>query len=190
MSSINLSKGQKIDLTKTNQGVNTYNVGLGWDVNNNVGANFDLDVSAFILNASNKLLSAKHLVYFGNQDSPCKSVIHGGDNLTGQGDGDDETLFVDFSKISPEVSSIVIVVNVYDAENRNQNFGQVVSAFIRICNGETKQEILRYDLSEDFSIETSVLFGRLYLKDGEWKFDAVGTGKKGGLQEYLTEYSA
>lgn len=188
MSSINLQKGQKIDLTKSNPTVKKYVVGLGWDANTNTGGDFDLDASAFILGADKKRLSDGHFVFYGNLKSPDGSVAHSGDNLTGNGDGDDETITVDFSTMDPNATEIVFVVTIYDAANRKQSFGQVRNAFIRIFNPDTNEEFLKYELDEDFSIETAVNFGRLYLKDGEWKFDATGTGKRGGLDEYVNEF--
>lgn len=187
---VNLQKGQKVDLTKTNPEVNLFKLGLGWNPNANVGKEFDVDVSAFMLNASNKLFSEKHFIFYNNLESPTKALIHKGDNRTGQGEGDDETLTVDFSKIEPEVTSIVFVVTIHNAQENNQNFGQISGSYIRIMKGESDEEILKYDLNEDFSIETAVAFGKLYLKDAEWKFEATGTGRNGGLQGYLTEYSA
>lgn len=186
--SINLSKGQKVDLTKTNPTVRQYFVGLGWNPNANVGDQFDADVSAFILNENGKLLSDNHFVFYNNLKAPGESVVHTGDNRTGEGDGDDEKLLVDFSRMEPEAKKVVFVVTIHEAQQRNQNFGQINGAFIRIGNNETGEEILKYDLNEDYSIETAVTFAELYLKDGEWKFNAVGAGKQGGLQEYLNEF--
>jgi tellurium resistance protein TerD len=186
--SINLEKGQKVDLTKTNPGINAYALGLGWSENANVGSAFDLDASAFILGANKKRLSDKHFVFYGNLESPEKAVIHSGDNLTGAGDGDDETITVDFSKLPQEAEEIVLVVTIYQAQERSQNFGQVSDAFIRIYDPATNVELMKYDLGEDFSLETAVEFGRLYKKDGEWKFNATGVGRRGGLQEYLNEF--
>ena len=141
--SINLQKGQKVDLTKTNPSVVKYAVGLGWDANSNVGSDFDLDASAFILGTDKKRLSDKHFVFYGNLQSPNGSVVHSGDNLTGAGDGDDETLNIDFSKLETEADEIVFVVTIYDAQSRNQNFGQVSNAFIRIYNPDTKEEYMK-----------------------------------------------
>lgn len=188
MSTINLVKGQRISLTKDHPGEARYAVGLGWDANSNVGSQFDLDASAFILGANGKRLSDKHFVFYGNLKSPNNSVVHTGDNLTGDGDGDDETLNIDFSKIEQEAEEIVFVVTIYEAESRGQNFGQVKNAFIRIYNPDTNEEYMRYDLGEDFSLETAVEFGRLYKKDSEWRFNAVGQGRRGGLQDYLNEF--
>lgn len=188
MSSINLTKGAKIDLTKTNPSVSKYSAGLGWDANTNVGADFDLDVSVFVLGADKKRLSDKHFVFFNNLSSPTGAVVHTGDNLTGNGKGDDETINIDFSKIEPDADEIVFVVTIYEAQARGQNFGQVSNAFIRIYDTDSGTEFMKYDLGEDFSLETGVEFGRLYKKDGEWKFNATGVGKRGGLQDYLNEF--
>lgn len=188
MSSINLQKGQKIELTKSHPGETRYAVGLGWDANTNVGSDFDLDASAFILNASGKRISDAHFVFYGNLKSPNESLIHSGDNLTGNGAGDDETLNVDFSKLEPEAEEIVFVVTIHEAQSRGQNFGQVKNAFVRVYNPDTKEEYAKYDLGEDFSLETGVEFCRLYKKDGEWRMNATGVGKRGGLQDYLNEF--
>ncbi len=185
---INLEKGQRIDLTKTNPSVKSYRVGLGWSANAAVGATFDIDVSAFILGENQKRVSDSHFVFYNNLKSPNDFVVHTGDNLTGIGEGDDEVLLVDFSKATDMEKSIVFVVTINDAEIKRQNFGQITNAYIRILNHETNEELVKYDLSEDYSIETSLTFGRLYLKDGQWRFEAVGTGMRGGLQDYLNIY--
>lgn len=186
--SINLNKGAKVDLTKTNQGVKKFTVGLGWNPNTSVGDSFDVDVSAFVLAAAGKRVSDSHFVYYNNLKSPNDFLTHTGDNLTGQGEGDDETLLIDFSKATPEEKAIVFVVTIHEGATKNQNFGQISGAYIRIMNTDTGEEIMRYDLNEDFSVETAVVFGKLYEKDGEWKFSAEGIGKKGGLQDYLNEF--
>lgn len=187
---ISLSKGQRVDLTKTNPTVSKYKIGLGWDVNASTGNDFDLDASVFALGTNGKLLSNQHFVFFNNKISPDGAIQHGGDNLTGQGDGDDETITVDLSLLTQDADQLVIVVTIHEAEARNQNFGQVRNAFIRIVDDAKNEELLRYDLGEDFSVEAAVTFGRLYKKDGEWKFDAVGAGRKSGLQSYVDEYAA
>lgn len=187
-SSINLSKGAKVDLTKTNPSVAKFTVGLGWNVNGAVGAQFDLDVSAFILNESGKRVSDGHFVFYNNLKSPNDFVVHNGDNRTGEGEGDDETLTIDFSKATADEKKVVFVVTIDEAAARNQNFGQVSGAFIRVCNAADGSEILKYDLNEDFSVETALTFGELYEKDGEWKFNAIGTGQAGGLDAYLNQY--
>lgn len=181
---INLQKGQRenIDAPK-------FTIGLGWDTNNSsTGSGFDLDASVFILADNKKLVSDDHLVFYNNLKSPDGSVEHTGDNLTGAGDGDDEQVKVDLSKIDSKVSEICIVVTIHEAELRRQNFGQVRNSFIRIFDSVSNQEILKYELEEDFSIETAVEFGRIYKREGQWKFEAVGVGMKGGLQDYLNKY--
>ncbi len=186
--SINLAKGQKVDLTKTNPAVAKFSVGLGWNVNSAVGNEFDLDVSAFILGENKKRVSDSHFVFYNNLKSPNDFVTHTGDNRTGAGDGDDESLIVDFSKAKPEEKSIVFVATIHEAAARNQNFGQVTGAYIRICDAATGNEIMKYDLNEDFSVETAMVFGELYEKDGQWKFNAFVSGQKAGLDAYLAQY--
>lgn len=188
MSGINLSKGQKIDLTKTNPSVAKYRVGLGWNPNSNVGAEFDVDVSAFVLGANGKRLSDNHFVFYNNLKTPTESVVHTGDNRTGQGEGDDESLVIDFSKMEPEATEVVFVVTIHDAQARGQNFGQVSGSYIRILDDVTEAEIMKYDLNEDYSIETALVFGKLYKRESEWKFEAVGAGRAGGLQEFLEQF--
>lgn len=188
MSTISLEKGQKVDLTKTNPNTKKFKVGLGWNPNTSVGGEFDIDVSAFIIGDNNKRISDNHFVFYNNLVSPNEFVKHTGDNRTGQGEGDDESLVIDFSKATPEEKAIVFVVTIHEAVSRNQNFGQISGAYIRICDEADGKEVMKYDLNEDYSIETAMVFGKLYAKDGEWKFEAVGTGKKGGLGDYLNEY--
>ncbi|MEE0858944.1 MAG: TerD family protein [Acutalibacteraceae bacterium] len=179
---ISLSKGQKVSLTKGNPGLKKVVVGLGWDVNAfDTGGSFDLDAAAFLLTDSGKVSKPEDFVFYGNLTHPSGSVQHMGDNLTGEGDGDDEQIKVDLSTIPAEITKITFTVTIYDAEQRRQNFGQVNNAFIRIYNEETGEEILRYDLGEDFSIETAAVFGELYKNNGEWKFNAIGSGYSGGL---------
>lgn len=182
--SINLQKGQRVSVNSQK-----FNVGLGWDVNDSdTGGAFDLDASAFILNGNKKVLSEKYFVFYNNLSSPDNAVIHTGDNLTGQGDGDDETIKIDISKIDAATKEICFVVTIHEAESRKQNFGQVRNSFIRIYDSSTNEEILKYELGEDFSIETAVEFGRLYLKDEKWKFEAIGVGFSGGLQQFVAKY--
>lgn len=179
---INLQKGQKVDLTKTNPGLTKILVGLGWDIKRfDGGSDFDLDASAFLLDASGKAASDKDFVFYGNQKHPSGSVESTGDNRTGAGEGDDEAILVDLSKVPAEVDKIDFTVTIYDADKRNQNFGQVENAYIRIVDNNSNTELIRYDLSEDFSIETAVIAGELYRNNGEWKFNAVGSGFSGGL---------
>lgn len=182
---INLQKGQREAINAPQ-----FTVGLGWDTNNSsTGSAFDLDASVFILGDNKKILSEEHFVFYNNLKSPDGAVEHTGDNLTGAGDGDDEQVKVDLSKIDAKVSEICIVVTIHEAESRRQNFGQVRNSFIRIFDTATNAEILKYELEEDFSIETAVEFGRIYKRDNNWKFEAVGAGMKGGLQDYLNKYN-
>ncbi|MDO5560553.1 MAG: TerD family protein [Oscillospiraceae bacterium] len=179
---ISLQKGQKIDLTKTNPGLTKVIVGLGWDTNKYDGGNdFDLDASAFMLGDGDKATSDKDFIFYGNLTSACGSVTHMGDNLTGEGDGDDEQIVIDLSKVPANIQKIAFTVTIYDYEARQQNFGQVSNAFIRIMDDATHQELIRYDLCEDFSIETALVVAELYRNNGEWKFCAVGSGFGGGL---------
>ena len=162
---------------------------MGWDTNaSDSGVDFDLDASAFMLNASGKVVSEKHFIYFNNLKSPDGCVEHTGDNLTGAGDGDDESIKVDLSKLPAGCESITVVVTIHEAEARKQNFGQVRNAFVRVYDPSTNEEILKYDLGEDYSIETAVEFGSLYLKDGQWKFKAIGAGFAGGLQKFVDKF--
>lgn len=186
---INLSKGQKVDLTKTNPGLKKIMVGLGWDVNAfDTGFSFDLDASAFMVGANGKCISEKEFIFYGNLTHTSESVQHMGDNLTGEGDGDDEQVLVDLSKIPSNIEKIAFTVTIYDAETRRQNFGQVDNAFIRIVDEATGTELIRYDLAEDFSIETAVVVGELYRHNGEWKFNAIGSGFQGGLAALCGHY--
>ena len=182
---INLQKGQREHLNAPR-----FTVGLGWDTNHsNSGADFDLDASVFILGENKKLPADDFFIFYNNLKSKDGAVEHTGDNLTGDGDGDDEQVKIDLSKIDTKVSEISVVVTIYDAENRRQNFGQVRNSFVRIFNTETNEEMLKYELDEDFSIETAIEFGRIYKRNDEWKFEAVGVGMKGGLQDYLNKYN-
>lgn len=182
---INLEKGARVKVE-----LPRFTVGLGWDTNQtSTGFDFDLDASAFILGENKKILADEYFVFYNNLKSPDGSVEHTGDNLTGEGEGDDESLKIDLSKIDPRATEICFVVTIHQAADRRQNFGQVRNAFIRIYNSATGEEILRYDLDEDFSVETAVEFGRLYKRNGEWKFEAIGTGQKAGLAEYLEKYN-
>lgn len=182
---INLQKGQRESINAPK-----FVIGLGWDTNNaSTGSSFDLDASVFILGENKKLLTDGHFVFYNNLVSPDGCVEHTGDNLTGDGDGDDEQIKVDLSKANAGTSEICIVVTIHDAEARKQNFGQVRNSFIRIFDAATNTEILKYELEEDFSVETAVEFGRIYKKNNEWKFEAIGMGMKGGLEDYLTKYN-
>lgn len=181
---INLTKGQRIDV-----GLNEVGVGLGWDPNQGSGADFDLDASAFMLGENKKLPRDEYFVFYNNPKSPDGAVESSGDDLTGgNSDGDDETLTITLSKVDPQIQEIVFTVTIHDAENRKQNFGQVRNSFIRIYNAKTDEELAKYELEEDFSVETAVEFGRLYRRNGEWKFEAMGIGYKGGLQHFVDKY--
>lgn len=186
---ISLSKGQKVDLTKSNPGLKNLVVGLGWDTNKYDGGNdFDLDSSVFLLNASGKVASEKDFVFFNNLQGGNGSVVHTGDNLTGEGDGDDEQIKIDLSKIPTEVEKIAFTITIHEAEARSQNFGQVSNAFVRVVNEQSNEELIRYDLGEDFSIETAVVVAELYRHGGEWKFNAIGSGYQGGLASLVNDY--
>ena len=186
---VNLKKGQKVSLTKENPGLTRVVVGLGWDVNAfDTGGDFDLDAAAFLLTDSGKVKDSGDFVFYGNLKHTSGSVQHMGDNLTGAGDGDDEQIKVDLSMVPEDISKIAFSATIYEAEARRQNFGQVNNAFIRIYNEETGEEILRYDLGEDFSIETAVVFGELYKNGNEWKFNAIGSGYQGGLAALCANY--
>jgi tellurium resistance protein TerD len=179
--SVSLSKGGNVSLTKEAPGLTAALVGLGWDARTTSGAAFDLDASALLLNKAGKVLSDQHFVFFNNLTSPDGSVEHTGDNLTGEGEGDDESIKVDLSRVPADVDKIVFTVSIYDAESRQQSFGQVRNAFIRIVNQADGSEVTRYDLSEDASTETAMIFGEMYRNSGEWKFRAVGQGYTSGL---------
>ena len=186
---INLSKGQKVDLTKGNASLKHIMVGLGWDVNAfDSGADFDLDASAFMCGANGKCPTEKEFVFYGNLEHPSGAVKHQRDNLTGEGDGDDEQIFVDLKAIPESVDKIAFTVTIYEAQERRQNFGQVSNAYIRIVDEDTNQELIRYDLGEDFSIETAIVVGELYRHNGEWKFNAIGSGFQGGLAALCGHY--
>lgn len=179
---INLTKGQRIDLTKTNPGLKKAIIGLGWDTNKyDGGHDFDLDASAFLADANNKVVSDKDFVFYNNLEGGNGGVVHTGDNRTGEGDGDDEQIIIDFDKIPQNIERISITVTIHDAENRQQNFGQVFNSFVRVVDEATNQELLRYDLGEDFSVETVVVVCEIYRNKGEWKFKAEGSGFQGGL---------
>lgn len=186
---ISLSKGQRIDLTKTNPGLTRVVVGLGWDTNKySGGADFDLDASAFLLYEDGKAKAADDFVFYNNPTGGAGSVTHTGDNRTGEGDGDDEQIIVDFSKIPANIHRIGITVTIYDYEARAQNFGQVSNAFVRVIDAATDREVLRYDLGEDFSTETAVVFCEFYRQNADWKFQAIGSGFAGGLGALAKNY--
>jgi len=180
---VSLQKGQKVDLTKSNPGLTKILIGLGWDTNKYDGSSdFDLDAAAFLLGETGKVNNDADFIFYNNLKDASGSVVHLGDNLTGEGDGDDEQLKIELSKVPQNISKISFTVTINDAEARKQNFGQVSNAFIRVCNGETGAELIRYDLGEDFSVETAVVVAELYRNGTEWKFNAIGSGFHGGLE--------
>lgn len=186
---ISLTKGQKVSITKDNPGLSKVVVGLGWDVNAfDTGGDFDLDTAAFLLTDTGRVSRQEDFVFFGNLTHPSGSVSHLGDNRTGAGEGDDEQIRIDLSLVPGNITKIAFTVTIYEAEQRRQNFGQVNNAFIRIYNEQTGEELLRYDLGEDFSIETAAVFGELYKNGNEWKFNAIGSGYQGGLAALCANY--
>lgn len=188
---ITLTKGQRISLEKVAPGLSEVFVGLGWDVKaTDTGQDFDLDASVFLLNANGKLISDAHVIFYNNQTSPDpeKSVEHTGDNLTGAGEGDDEVIKINLKKVPADIQTILIAVTIHEAEVRRQNFGQVQNAFVRVVNSQTNEEVVRYDLVEDYSTETSMIMAELYIKDSEWRLNAVGSGYQGGLEALLERY--
>jgi len=179
---VSLSKGQKVDLTKGNPGLSKVIVGLGWDTNKyDGGADFDLDAAAFILNGVGKVRADNDFIFYNNLSDATGAIKHLGDNRTGEGAGDDEQIRIELATVPADIEKIAFTVTIDQADTRSQNFGQVSNAFIRIFNEETNEELIRYDLSEDFSIETAVVVGELYRHGTEWKFAAVGSGFEGGL---------
>ena len=186
---LNLSKGQKVSLTKGNPGLKKIMVGLGWDVNEfDSGSDFDLDASAFLVGTNGKCPTEREFIFYGNLEHSSGAVKHMGDNLTGEGEGDDEQIEVDLSKMPANIEKVAFTVTIYDAESRRQNFGQVSNAYCRIVDENTGAEIVRFDLGEDFSIETAVVVGELYKHGGEWKFNAIGSGFQGGLAALCAHY--
>ena len=186
---VSLAKGQKVDLTKTNPGLSKITVGLGWDTNEyDGGHDFDLDSSVFLLDATGKVSGPQDFIFYNQTTGGNGSVVHSGDNLTGDGDGDDEQVNISLKDIPESVQKVTFTVTIHDAEARTQNFGMVSNAFIRVVNEETNEEIIRYDLGEDFSIETAVVVGELYRHNGEWKFSAIGSGYQGGLAALCNDF--
>lgn len=178
---ISLQKGANVNLSKSAPGLTKALLGLGWDARSTDGAAFDLDASALLLGADGKVRSDADFVFYGNKATADGSVSHGGDNLTGEGEGDDEQITVDLAKIPADIERVALVVSIYEANERSQTFGQVRNAFIRLANAETGTEEVRYDLSEDYSTETAVIFAEVYRNNGEWKFKAIGQGFGDGL---------
>ena len=185
---ISLSKGGNVSLSKTDPTLKNVIVGLGWDARPTDGADFDLDASAFMVKEDGKVRSNSDFIFYNQTKSACGSIEHTGDNRTGEGDGDDEAVIVLLDKIPSDVQRVVFCVTIHDAEMRKQNFGQVNHAYVRVVNKDSNNEVARYDLSEDASIETAMVFGEIYRHSGEWKFKAVGQGYAGGLAALAKHY--
>lgn len=186
---VNLTKGQKVSLTKGNPGLSKVGVGLGWDVNKfDTGTDFDLDASAFLVDQSGRVTRQEDFIFYGNMTHPSGAVKYMGDNRSGEGEGDDETIKVDLLLVPENILKIIFTVTIYDAETRRQNFGQVENAFIRVYDDKNGDELVRYDLTEDFSIETACVLGELYKHGSEWKFNAIGSGYQGGLAALCASY--
>ena len=181
-------KGGNVSLTKADAGLKVVMTGLGWDQRVTDGSAFDLDASVFMVGENGKVLSDANFIFYGQKTSPCGSVEHQGDNRTGEGAGDDEQVKIDLSKVPADVKKLVFAVTIHEAEQRKQNFGMVSNAYIRMSNNESQVELARFDLSEDASVETAMIFGELYLHNGEWKFKAVGQGFAGGLPALATAH--
>lgn len=184
---VSLKKGEKVDLTK---GRNLKNlvVGLGWDVNAYDGPEFDLDASAFLVGKSGKVTCDEDFVFYSNREDPYGAVVHSGDNRTGEGEGDDEVITVALDKIPSKIDRIAFTCTIYDADKRHQNFGMVSNAYIRVVDGDTNEELVRFDLGEDFSVETAIVAAEIYRKDSDWKFNAIGAGWAGGLAALCGNY--
>jgi tellurium resistance protein TerD len=185
---ISLSKGGNVSLSKSEPGLKKILIGLGWDARSTDGADFDLDASVFMLGENGKVRDERGFIFYNNLTSPDGSVEHTGDNLTGDGDGDDEAVKITLDMVPATIQTIAITVTIHDAEGRGQNFGQVKNAFVRIVNEETSKEVVRYDLSEDYSTETAMIFAEIYRHNGDWKFRAVGQGYAGGLATMCGQY--
>lgn len=186
---IKISKGQKVDLTKTNPGLTKVTVGLGWNANAyDTGGSFDLDASAFLLKGNGNVSNDSDFIFYNNLVHPTGAVRHMGDNRTGIGDGDDEQIIIDLTKIPADITKITFAVTIHDEDHRGLNFGQVSDSYIRIFNSDTNEELAKYDLTEDYSIETSVVFGEMYRHNSEWKFNAIGNGYQGGLAALCASY--
>jgi tellurium resistance protein TerD len=185
---VSLSKGGNVSLSKEAPGLTNIHIGLGWDVRSTDGSDYDLDASLFMLSAQGTVRSDGDFIFYNNLKSADGSVEHTGDNRTGEGEGDDEVLYVNLPGVPPEVDKLAVAVTIHDAQARNQNFGQVANAYIRVANKDNGQEIARYDLSEDASTETAMIFGEVYRNAGEWKFRAVGQGFAGGLGPLARNY--
>jgi tellurium resistance protein TerD len=185
---VSLAKGGNISLTKADAGLKVVMAGLGWDKRVTDGAEFDLDASVFMVGENGKVQSDAGFIFYGQKTSSCGAVEHQGDNRTGEGDGDDEQVKIDLSKIPADIKKLVFAVTIHEAEQRKQNFGMVSNGYIRVSNNESQVELARFDLSEDASVETAMIFGELYLHGTEWKFKAVGQGCAGGLPALATAH--
>ena len=185
---VSLSKGGNVSLTKEAPGLTAVTVGLGWDVRTTTGTDFDLDASAIVVGADGRVLSDKHFVFFNNLTSPDGTVEHTGDNLTGEGEGDDEQVKINLAGLGADADKIVFMVSIYQGDERSQSFGQVRNAFIRVVNAADSKELARYDLSEDASTETAMVFGEVYRNGADWKFRAVGQGYASGLSGIARDY--
>jgi len=185
---LSLSKGQNLSLSKTDPGLKRILIGLGWDPRATDGQEFDLDASVFLLGENGKVRSDADFIFYNQKMSGCGSVEHTGDNRTGEGDGDDESIKVDLGRVPSNVQRLAVTVTIHDADARRQSFGQVGNAFIRIVNEDTNGEVVRYDLSEDYSTETAMIFGEVYRHNSEWKFKAVGQGYAGGLKSMCDQF--
>ena len=185
---LSLQKGGNLSLSKTDPGMTKALIGLGWDPRATDGAEFDLDASAFLVASNGKVRSEADFIFYNQLKSPDGSVEHTGDNRTGEGDGDDEILKVDLSRVPADIDKIAFSVTIHEGQTRNQNFGQVANAYIRIVNEVSGSEVVRYDLAEDASVETAMIFGELYRNNGEWKFRAVGQGYSGGLKAMANQF--
>jgi tellurium resistance protein TerD len=186
---VSLSKGQKVDLTKTNLGLTHVVIGIGWDINKYDGGNdFDLDSSVFLLGESGKVSNETDFVFYNNPQGANGAVVHTGDNRSGAGDDDDEQVKINLTGVPANIQRIAFTITIHDAERRNQNFGQVSNSYVRIFNETSGEELIRYDLGEDFSIETAIVVGEMYRHNGEWKFNAIGSGYQGGLAALATEF--
>lgn len=185
---VSLQKGGNVSLEKVAPGMTKILVGLGWDERTTDGAEFDLDASVFLLKKDGKVRTDSDFIFYNNLTSVCGSVVHQGDNRTGEGEGDDEAVKIDLNKVPTDIDKIAVVVTIHDAKKRNQNFGQVANAFMRLVNSESNEEVARYDLSEDYSIETAMNFGEIYRHNSEWKFKAVGQGYEGGLNTLANNF--
>ncbi|MCX7922573.1 MAG: TerD family protein [Clostridia bacterium] len=191
---INLQKGQKVDLTKGNAGLSKIMVGLGWDPVKrgffSFAKDFDCDASVLMLNSSDRLVNNDSVIYFGSLKSKCGSVVHSGDNRTGDGEGDDEKIFIELDKIPPHICKLVFVVNIYDCVDRKQDFGLIKNAYIRVLNMANKQELVRFVLSESYAGKTTLVTGEIYRHENEWKFGAIGEGtSETSLREIISRYS-